>query len=61
MGSVYGWLVANGLWRDLLSACILLPIAHFMALRPLTRLHKLLSEILEEVREHIDLEEKVKQ
>ena len=61
---MYVWLVANGLWRDIESACILVPIMHLMAFKPLTRLHKLLSEILAEVREHIDLEkieEKVKQ
>lgn len=27
--SVWNWLVANGLYRDLLSACILVPILKF--------------------------------
>jgi hypothetical protein len=38
MAGVWQWLVADGLYRDLLSAGILIPVMHVMALRPLRRL-----------------------
>lgn len=45
MSDIWSWLVANGLERDLLSACVLVPIMHVMALKPLTRVGKLLRDI----------------
>lgn len=45
---VYTWLVAQGLYRDLLSAGILVPIMHVMALKPIKRLLSELSHHGEE-------------
>lgn len=42
--SFYHSLVANGLYRDLESACILVPIMHVMAFRPLSKLLKLMKQ-----------------
>ena len=34
---IWNWLVAEGLYHDLVSAFILVPIMRFMALKPLKR------------------------
>lgn len=60
MPAIWGWLVANGLLRDLLSASILVPIMHVMAVKPLVKLRKLINEIRVEVDEKISLHALVK-
>ena len=46
-----GWLVANGLYRDLLSAAILVPIMHLMAARPLKRVADAVERARQDMRD----------
>ena len=41
MGHVGHWLVANGLWKDLLAAVIALAVTRVAAWRPLRRLRRI--------------------
>jgi len=61
MTGIYQWLVANGLWRDLVSASILVPIMHLMALKPISKLIALINEIRVEAGEHRSLAEMIEE
>jgi hypothetical protein len=56
MMTVYHWLVANGLWRDMVSAAILVPLMRLMATRPLKRIESAVETIRVEAHELRDLE-----
>lgn len=53
---IMNWLVANGLYRDLLSAAILVPIMHLMAVKPLKKLIGLIQNAEAAISEHHTLE-----
>ena len=55
MVAIWQWLVANGLFRDLESAGILVPLMRVMATRPLQRLENMVHEVITEAKEHADL------
>lgn len=51
MNALWSWLVANGLERDLLSACVLVPIMHLMAARPLKRVERAMEAARQDMRD----------
>lgn len=54
---VWAWLVANGLVHDLVSACVLVPVMHVMAGRPLRRLARAAEDVRAKI-ESLDREVK---
>lgn len=53
MTAVWSWLVVNGLFHDLLSACILVPIMRLMALKPLQRVERAVKDVRDDIRREI--------
>jgi hypothetical protein len=49
------WLVANGLYRDLISAAILVPIMRVMASKPIQHVKQAVDDLREDMHEQADL------
>lgn len=56
MNTVWDWLVTQGLYHDLVSAFILVPIMRIMALKPLKRVENAVKRVENAIDTAIDRE-----
>ena len=55
MSHMLTWLVANGLYRDLLSAAILVPVMRIMASKPVQHVKQAVDDLREDMHEQAGL------